>query len=303
MYIVLPGAWPDPEVATDLAEQLTRTAPTLAHWLTLATVHVQKSPAWETWCTPLEHWQLQSRGFSPAQGEHISAGLGPLRTTTHDDQPVWLAELVHMSPSRDGAALLPGATLEITPEDSQALLEDAQQQVQDSGISLEADSTEAWRVRWAQPMTLPCASPALVAVSSVNDWWPQDLAARPWRRLVNALQMAWYDHPVNQRRAQLGLPPINSLWLYGGAQPGQLALPEPTGVHVEPALQSFATRQDWGGWLQALAQLEQSLSGTQSSGDLTLVLTGRDRYAVLTVRRNWWARWHKQDWRRWWCAR
>src|SRR3546814_1835718 len=72
------------------------------------------------------------------------------------------------------------------------------------------------------PYTTLFRSPALVATSSVNDWWPQDLAARPWRRLVNEVQMLWYEHPVNQERYKQGLVPINSVWLFGGARSAQI---------------------------------------------------------------------------------
>jgi hypothetical protein len=35
------------------------------------------------------------------------------------------------------------------------------------------------------------------------------------RSLVNDLQMLLHEHPVNERRALRGLPPVNSVWLWG----------------------------------------------------------------------------------------
>jgi hypothetical protein len=303
MHIVLPGALPDPEVAAELAPHLTQHAPSLAYWFLYAAARATPSPAAQTWCTPLEHWLLRARGFEPAQSEHISAGLGPLRAAVEDDEPVWLAELIHMSPSRDGAALLPADTLGITPEHSQALLASAQEYAREDGIELSAVSATTWRARWPALSGLACASPALVAVSAVNDWWPQDAAARPWRRLVNTLQMAWFEHPVNRERTAGGLAPLNSLWLYGGARSAQLTQPLPADLQIETALQDSATRQDWGGWIQALAQLEQTCFAPQAKTAPTLVLTGRDRYVTLTVPAHWWQRLKARDWRSWWCNR
>ncbi|WP_323018004.1 hypothetical protein [Castellaniella sp.] len=222
MHIVISGAWPDPEVAAELAPHLAQRAPTLAGWLGRGKLVPTASLAADTWCTPLEHWRLQAHGFIAAQAEHISAGLGPLCADVQDDEPVWLAELIHMAPSRDGAALLPAATLDITAEQSDALLRTAREHLDDSGLELDLLRPDTWRLRWPQPIRLACASPALVAVSAVNDWWPQDPVAQPWRRLVNTLQMAWFEHPVNQARQQAGQAPINSLWLYGGARASQL---------------------------------------------------------------------------------
>ncbi len=303
MHIVIPGALPEPEVAAELAPHLAQRAPTLARWLGLGTPRSTACPAAESWCMPLEHWLLQARGFAPAQEEHISAGLGPLRLSDTDDAPVWLAELIHMAPSRDGAALLPADTLAITAEQSAALLESARELIEDSGIILTPDTPDTWRVRWPEPIHLACASPALVAVSAVNDWWPQDPVARPWRRLVNGLQMAWFEHPVNQQRQQDGLAPINSLWLYGGARRSQLNRPLPDDLRIETALQPYAAAQDWGGWIEALANLEQHRFAPLAGTTPTLVLTGREQTVELDTRAGWLRRLRPLDWRRWWCNR
>lgn len=37
-----------------------------------------------------------------------------------------------------------------------------------------------------------------------------------WFKLFNEIQMFLFQHPVNQRRQQQGLPEINSLWCWGG---------------------------------------------------------------------------------------
>src|SRR5690606_32431554 len=101
------------------------------------------------------------------------------------------------------------------------------------------------------------ASPSLVSITSVNDWWPQDMAGRPWRRLVNEIQMRWFEHPINRARYQQGLLPVNSLWLFGGGRLNQLRpAAEQPDTQVYGDLQAFSLKRDWGGWLAALAQLE-----------------------------------------------
>lgn len=303
MHIVLSGALPDPEVASELAPHLEKQAPTLARWLERADAGISPSPAADTRCTPLEHWLLQARGFQPAQSGHISAGLGPLRLPVDDDEPVWLGELVHMAPSRDGAALLPAGTLDISPDEAQALYESAGELIGDSGLRISPQTSDTWRVFWPEHVELDCASPELVAGSSVNDWWPQEDAARPWRQLINSLQMAWFDHPVNLARQQAGRPSINSLWLYGGARRSQLSRALPPDLHIDTRLQAMLLSQSWSGWIDTLAAIEQDLLAPLAHTRPQLVLTGREHYAQVEPRTSWLGRLRRQDWRSWWCSR
>ncbi|MDN5842880.1 MAG: hypothetical protein L0H54_05465, partial [Alcaligenaceae bacterium] len=224
MQIVLPGALPDPGAARELISYLPDHAPTLLQWFENANATMTPSEAAHTRCTPAEHWLLDAHGFQATPAQHLSAGLAPLRAASPDgDEPVWLAELIHMAPSRDGAALLPARALDIRPEHAQGLLDSAQAVLADSPFSFTPDTAQQWRVRLPEGFLPESTSPALVSISSVNDWWTQDVEGRQWRQLVNALQMQWYEDPVNQARAAEGLAPINSVWLYGGARPIQLA--------------------------------------------------------------------------------
>ncbi len=307
MQIVLPGALPDPREARELTSYLQTSAPTLLRWLERGRARsVSADPAISA-CTPYEHWQLDANRFTPTSGQPLSAGLGPLRYSGEisPDQPIWLAELVHIAPSRDGAVLLPGHTLNITPEQSVALFESASSLFQDSDFTLHPADTGHWRIELPADWQPSCASPALVSITSVNDWWRQDMAGRPWRKLGNELQMHWFQDPVNQARAELGQMPINGLWLFGGASTSQLGDKNRiAGTQVYDDLLSWHTTRDWGGWLAALADLETRVFLPLADTHPTLILTGVDRYVTITP--NPWARWThrlpglRTTWRTWW---
>lgn len=301
MQIVLPGALPDPGAARELMSYLPTHSPTLLRWFERSSQSEILSDVALTHCTPLEHWQLLAHGFQATPAQHLSAGLAPLRAqSVDDDAPVWLAELIHMSPSRDGAALLCAKSLNIDAEHAQILFDSAQELAAGNGFTLLPDSTDQWRVLPPEGFSPHCASPALVSISTVNDWWLQDITAQPWRRLVNTLQMLWYEHPVNQIRAKQGLAPINSLWLYGGAHMSQLARRTLTDTLIDDRLLSYAQTQDWGGWLAALQAIEADLLQPMDR-QADLVLTGSERFVTLLPRRGWLTRLTgKQDWRRWW---
>jgi hypothetical protein len=329
MQIVLPGALPDPAEARELTEHVQKAAPTLVRWLRYGQARIVTCDTANNACTPYEQWLLARNGFTASPGQNLSCGLGPLlaqqsagtppggqdggptdgNTGHAANAPVWQAELVHIAPSRDGAALLPARDIAIEPDQSVALFQAAQPLFTDSGFNIAHTSTAHWQVVPQDREALPASvSPTLVGLTSVNDWWPQDTATRSWRRLVNELQMCWFEHPVNQARARQGLPDINSLWVFGGASPAQFhssakqrrqARPQ---IHFE--LVAAHTRHDWSGWLAALADLEERLFKPLDNDIPALVLAGNDRYVELRPRAlRQFTRWLPgagNTWRNWW---
>lgn len=329
MHIVLPGALPDADAARALLPRLAQTAPTLTRWLSLGRARAHDAPGMRTGCTPEEYWQLRLRGYRPETDQNHAAGLGPLLAAgaadaadAQDDQPLWLAELVHVSPTQHGASLLTADELDIDAEQDAALFDSlailaapaaprtqapAPGKLLDSGdFTLRPLQPGLWRVGAPAGFQLDTASPLLVARGAVNDWWPQQEQARAWRRLFNEIQMLWFDHPVNQRRQQQGLPPVNGLWLFGGAKASQLDAASAQQVRWHDDLLQYWLRQDWGAWLQTLAQLDAHVlqAAERQGARPTLVLTGRDRVVEIAPTRQ--PAWllklagRTQAWRNWW---
>lgn len=313
MQIVLSGALPDPAEARELIRYMQDTAPTLCRWLSTYQAREHTVDPAQSLCTPAEHYQLQQASFKAEHAGHISAGLAPLllqqekkRTDYQADEKIWLAQLVHIAPARDGAMLIPARELGISAAESHALLRDFAPFSNDSPFTFKPCTTEHWQIQVPPEFTTPSASPELVAMSSVNDWWSQDQRARPWRQLANEFQMFCFNHPINQSRQQEGRLSINSLWLYGGASLSQF----PASMNTDntlylPSLQASFLSRDWGDWLQQLKALEQSVFAPRA--DLVpekLVLLGRDRYRVCqpAPSKIWPLRLFQkpQPWSRWW---
>lgn len=311
MQIVLPGALPDPREARELTPHMLKTAPTLGRWLEQSRAAVtQASPA-VSGCTPYERWQLARRGFVPGREQNFCAGLGPLWGAGQaepgtPDAPVWLAELVHVSPSREGARLLAACQLDIAPDESVALFEAAHSAFDGSGFQARPLATEHWRIIIEDDFSPVCASPRLVSLSSVNEWWPQEAAARPWRKLVNELQMTWFEHPVNLARQERGLPAVNSLWLFGGARPEQFpAAQKIESAQVHEELLDPMLAHDWSAWLQALGELETRVLQPLASTRPAVVLIGSDKYVELKNRGRLAGLLPgaRESWRSWWSPR
>jgi len=309
MQIVLPGALPDAAIAQELAPHLEKKAPHFTRWLANAQAGIVSAVPADTFCTPYEYWLLCHHGFQADARQRPAAGLSAVLarvagTPAPGDEPLWLGQLVHVAPARDGAALIPANELEITPEESAALYGSATEYLTGSGFSAVPFDAVHWAVTPPAGYRPDCASPALVSITSVNDWWTQDTEGRPWRRLVNELQMLWFQHPVNQAREARGLRPVNSVWLYGGGRPSQLGATQaaPGPGKVLHNLQGPCLVQDWGSWLRELERLDREEFASLANPP-RLVLTGSDRIVELNpARQGLIGRLlgTKQDWRRWW---
>ena len=143
-----------------------------------------------------------------------------------DGEPVWLAELAHLALGADQAMLADPDQMDLRAEESAALYDTVRPLFDGTGFAAEPLDARRWRLRLPEGLRPATASPLAVAGRRLNDWWKQDAETRPWRRLLNEIQMAWHDHPVNEARAARGVAPVNALWLYGGAAPGASRRPD-----------------------------------------------------------------------------
>lgn len=308
MRIVLPGGLPGPAVAADLLSHLPDMAPRLVRWLERGKANYLLADPVLTRCTPLESWQLHQRGYQPQTNMPQAAGLGPLLAAEgiQDDNPVWLVELVHMAPAREGAMLRPARKLGITDNESQSLFETATELFEDSDFTLEWLSATHWRVRLPHDYAPRCASPELVSLGNVTDWWSQDIHGRAWRRLANELQMAWFDHGVNQTRHKQGLSTINGVWLFGGARSTELNRAKTASEEIiDDRLMASWRTADWGSWLMSLQAIDaELLTSFDDQRQPELILTGHDGVIQLQPHQPWWRRLlpgSKDQWKQWWC--
>ncbi|KGD87880.1 hypothetical protein JL37_25190 [Achromobacter sp. RTa] len=290
MLIVIPGALPALPVAAELAKLLPERAPTLHAWLQAGAARPEAFDVRAHGCTAFESWQLARAGYAPESGLLQGAGLGPLLAGAQAEggEAVWLAELVHLALGADQATLLDPGLMDLRAEETAALLETALPLFEGTGFAAEPLSPGRWRLRLPDGLRPQTASPLAVAGQRLNDWWRQDAQTRPWRRLLNEIQMAWHDHPVNDARAARGLPPVNALWLYGGGSPWPVA---PAGAErVLAGLEAPQRGGDWAAWLDALAALDtqhlRPLAGKNGLPDAPaeLLLLGEDRKVALTLK-------------------
>lgn len=158
---------------------------------------------------------------------------------------------------RDHIRMDPPDTLALNETESRALLAAMQPYFEEDGISLLFVSPTRWLARSPLFRTLPTASLDRVAGRDLEGWTPKGAQAAPIRRLQNEMQMLLYTHPLNEARAERGLPPVNSFWLSGtGALDSAPVSPAEAKLTVAHQLADAALREDWPAWGEAWQQLD-----------------------------------------------
>ncbi|HLR30418.1 MAG TPA: hypothetical protein VK082_07550 [Paenalcaligenes sp.] len=259
-------------------------APNLCQWLASSRGQSVAHDPLRQRCSAHEHFQLQDAGFQTQSSHPLGAGMALILALQQgfwqqikEKNNFWLAELIHLAPGREGASLIPARLLDITAQESAALLESLDDYIADTPFEFTPLSPTHWSVDCTETLPSQTATVELAFETTVQDWWDTSTQGRTWRQWANEIQMIWFQHPVNIKRQQQGRPVINGLWLMGGAAPGQLARPNTPSPHINRCLEQSFREQDWGEWLHQLAKLD---SRWQEQPPQKLVFTGNQGYVV-----------------------
>lgn len=130
----------------------------------------------------------------------------------------WLcADPAWVQPDLNGARLLACGQMQLDMDEAQAFAKPLKPVFGDAGMILEVSSPDHWHVRLPEGAPTPAlAAPEQALGEDLYEHLPEGADGRRWRVLLNEVQVVLHQHPRNAERRALGLPPINSLWLWGG---------------------------------------------------------------------------------------
>ncbi|XLZ71666.1 hypothetical protein ABT364_06770 [Massilia sp. SR12] len=277
--VVIPFALPPAELAQELSRNLQ--APALAALLSRNSVLKRHAGAEDSRLLSHESWLASATGSSLAAAVMRGFGLGPA-------QGHWfIVHPVHIQLARSRLVLADTRRLQLAEEDARVLFDLAKPFFDE----LLWGDANTWFMRADSWQGLDTASPDAAMGGNLADWMPTGPTALGFKKLQNEIQMLWHEHPVNEARQQRGLAPVNSFWMWGGADgqatrdagqrlavaapsgpahadyvsgwlsalatPGSKAAPGEAGTIVLPHLIPAGAGNDWGAWLGAMQQLEQ----------------------------------------------
>ncbi|HVI26624.1 MAG TPA: phosphoglycerate mutase [Xanthomonadaceae bacterium] len=131
----------------------------------------------------------------------------------------WLrADPAYVRPDINGVRLLGiGESLQLAREDADALLPALRPLFGDAGFPIDAPDSARWYLRLPREARLPLfADAGEVLGADLFDHLPDGPEGRRWRALLSEAQVVLHNHPHNALRGERGLPPVNSLWFWGG---------------------------------------------------------------------------------------
>jgi hypothetical protein len=84
------------------------------------------------------------------------------------------------------------------------------------GLFFESPARDRWYLRLTESPGFEFPSLQAALGADAAEVTPVHPRAKYWRKLTAEIQMVLHAHPVNSRRRDLGLAPVNSIWFWGG---------------------------------------------------------------------------------------
>lgn len=141
----------------------------------------------------------------------------PLAALRFPEQTALCADLCYLHADRDCLRLF-HRDLKVTEAESASLQQHLAPLLDDFQGEWLTHSAKHWGLRLPTLPDIQWHSVNALEGQSISDKLPIGSGQSQWWRLINELQMALYEHPVNQQREADGLLPINSIWFSGAAK-------------------------------------------------------------------------------------
>lgn len=129
--------------------------------------------------------------------------------------PCWRAAPVHAEVGRYEIVLADPSGLELDAAQAAALADAALPVLEGAGFRLLTPAPNDWYLVGNDDWELDASSREMAVGRSIDGHLPRGPRARDWRRIFTEVQMAWYEHPVNEAREARGQRPVNAIWLDG----------------------------------------------------------------------------------------
>jgi hypothetical protein len=222
----------------------------LLRWLSQAQLERLRAPV-----EPLAQVLGALGGRAPAEG------LAALRLwgQTGERPGAWIAaaDPVYMEPQLDRLFLHALRAEDLGRSEIRRLFDGLQETLGSEDVLGFARLGNCGYIHSRQPMVTASFPATALQRQNPDDWLPSARTAAATLTLISEIEMTLHQHPVNAERQSRGLPPVNSLWVWGGGRaPKRSRAPIPPLHADDPLLRGYwhsvgATVAPWPGTIDA----------------------------------------------------
>ena len=220
--LLLPFSLPSPDLAADLLRALR--LPSFALLAARAKAGQLQVNDGFARALPHEGWLAERFSLQAGLAQGGSLPVAPAAMAAHGldaGQGRWFVlQPAHLHVARDHLVLTDRRQLALDEHESRALFDTAQALLADIGVPLLYGDHHTWFLRADDWRDLQTSTMDAACGHNIDIWMPKGADERAWRKLQNEIQMEWHAHPVNEARAARDAKPVNSVWLWGGGEPG-----------------------------------------------------------------------------------
>ena len=184
-------------------------------------------------------------------------GLAALRMwgQTGDQPTVWIAaaDPVYLEPRLDQLCLHALRGRGVFPAEFGLLVDHLQRTLADGADYGFVHLGTCGYLRADNPIATAKVPAGVLDLQAPGEYLPKGDGADDHRKLIGEIEMAIHDHDVNQMRAKRDMPPINSLWIWGGGKaPQRTKREQPVLFSDDPLLTGYwesasARAEHWPG--------------------------------------------------------
>lgn len=155
-----------------------------------------------------------------------AAILSLLACDQYTEKGHWFhADPVHLQADVDHAILRDTHGLELTQQESEALIEELNDHFKDDGLHFLMANKDSWFLNVTNHEKVSTTPLNEVISRNVYSFMPQGEDALFWKKFMNEVQMLMFQSQVNERREENNKLPVNGVWLWGeGVLPDQTDL-------------------------------------------------------------------------------
>lgn len=188
----------------------------------------------------LDGWLCRAFGVDKQQDWPIA----PITLVADGGEPgkaYWLrADPVHLRATRDKLMLVDSGAFQLTQIEAETYAQAFNAHFSADGFTLYPLRPDRWYLKLDQHPAINTHPVTAVTGKHLDPYLPQGADGLKWHRLYNEIQMLFFSLPLNDVREARGELTVNSIWLWGGGTPPQIAAANSKVLANDPTARAIA---------------------------------------------------------------